>query len=77
MNPMALMKIMQMKNQFTADHPKFVAFLKMVFSRRIEEGTVLEVTITRPGEEPITANMRVNESDLKMFEELKTLMPNQ
>ncbi len=77
MNPMALMKVMKMKNQFSADHPKFVAFLKMMFTRKIEEGTVLEVTITRPGEEPVTANMRVNQSDLAMFEELKTMMPNQ
>lgn len=77
MNPMALMKVMKMKNQFSAAHPKFVAFLKMMFTRKIEEGTVLEVTITRPGEEPVTANMRVNQSDLAMFEELKTMMPNQ
>lgn len=77
MNPMALMKLMQMKNKFSADHPKFVAFLKMLISRPIEEGTVLEVTIIRPGEAPITANMKVNRSDLEMFEELKHLNPNQ
>lgn len=76
MNPMALMKVMQMKNQFTAEHPKFEAFLRMVFSRRLEEGTVLEVTITRPGEAPITSNIRVTQSDIEMFEELKNLMPN-
>ena len=35
MNPMALMKLMQMKNQFTATHPKFEAFLRMVFSRKL------------------------------------------
>lgn len=77
MNPMALMKLMQMKNKFSADHPKFVAFLKMLFSRPIEEGTVLEVTIIRPGEAPVTANMKVNQSDLEMFEELKNLNSNQ
>jgi len=77
MNPMALMKLMQMKNEFSANHPKFVAFLKMLISRPIEEGTLLEVTIVRPGEEPITANMKVNQSDLEMFEELKKLNSTQ
>ena len=77
MNPMALMKLMQMKNKFSADHPKFVAFLSMLFSRKMEEGTILEVTVTRPGEAPVTANIRINQSDLEMFEELKNLNPNQ
>ncbi len=76
MNPMALMKLMQMKNQFTQAHPKFEAFLRMVFSRRLEEGTVFEITITRPGEAPITSNIRVTQSDIEMFEELKNLRPN-
>ena len=74
MNPMALMKLMQMKNQFSAAHPKFEAFLKMMFSRKLEEGTVLEMTITRPGEEPVTSNIKVSQSDIEMFEELKKLM---
>ena len=31
MNPATLMKIMSAKNKFTANHPKFVAFLKAAF----------------------------------------------
>ena len=52
MNPANIMKIMNAKNKFTANHPKFVAFLSAVFSREMEEGTVIEITLTRPGEEP-------------------------
>ena len=33
MNPANIMKIMNAKNKFTANHPKFVAFLNAVFSR--------------------------------------------
>lgn len=73
MNPAALMKIMNAKNKFTANHPKFVAFLNAAFSRRIEEGTVIEITLTRPGEEPMTTNMKVQQADLELFEELKEL----
>lgn len=31
MNPVAMMKLMNAKNKFTANHPKFAAFLKAVF----------------------------------------------
>ena len=50
-----------------------MAFVKAVFSRPPEEGTVLEITVTRPGEEPVTANIKVQQSDLELLEELKEL----
>ena len=74
MNPAAIMKIMSAKNKFTANHPKFVAFLNAVFTGGIEEGTIIEITVTRPGEEPITSNMKVQQSDLELMDELKTLV---
>lgn len=73
MNPASIIKLMSAKNKFEENHPKFMAFLKMVFQRPIKEGTVIEVTLTRPGEEPITANLRVTQSDLELFEELKSI----
>ena len=72
-NPASIMKLMSAKNKFEEAHPKFMAFLSLVFSRPVEEGTVFEVTITRPGEEPITANIRVQQSDIDLFNELKDL----
>ena len=74
MNPAMLMKLMSAKNTFTQNHPKFVAFLGMIFSKGITEGTIIEITVTRPGEEPITSNMKVQQSDLELMDELKTLV---
>lgn len=71
MNAASIMKLMSAKNQFSRNHPKFEAFLKSVFSRRIEEDTVIEITVTRPGEVPVTANIKVLQSDLELLEELK------
>lgn len=73
MNPASIMKIMNAKNKFTANHPKFAAFLDRVFSMGITEGTVIEITVTKPGEEPIATNMKVMQSDLDLLEELKGL----
>ena len=39
----------------------------------ITEGTIIEITITRPGEEPVSTNLKVQKSDLDLVEELKNL----
>lgn len=72
-NPATMMKLLQAKNKFTESHPKFVAFLSAVYARGICEGTVIEIKVTRPDEQPMTANIKVNQSDLELFEELKNL----
>ena len=76
MNPAVLMKLMRAKAQFEQSHPKVISFLKTVFSHPIEEGTILELTVTRPGEEPVTTNLKVKDSDLALMESLKDLMKN-
>ena len=73
MNRASLMKIMNARNKFVENHPKFAAFLNAVFSAGITEGTVIEITVTKPGEEPITTNMKVLQSDLDLLDELKNL----
>ena len=72
-NPASIMKMMSAKKKFTENHPKFVSFLSMIFSKGITEGTIIEITVTRPGEAPITSNMKVQQSDLELMEELKGL----
>lgn len=72
-NPASMMKIMNAKNTFTANHPKFMAFVSQIFGRGIEEGTIIELTVTRPGEAPVTTNIKVTQSDLDLFNELKNL----
>lgn len=73
MNPAKLMKVMNAKKKFSENHPRFVAFLEMIFSRGITEGTIIEITVTRPGEQPVTSNIKVQQSDIELMEELKNL----
>ena len=67
-NPGSIMKFMNAKN-----HPKFAAFLQAVFSTPVTEGTIIEITVTRPGEDALTTNMMVKQSDLDLLQELKEL----
>lgn len=73
MNPAAIMKIMSAKAQFEQTHPKAAAFVKAMLSQPMEEGTILEMTITRPGSDPVTTNIKVQASDLALLESLKDL----
>lgn len=73
MNPAAMMKIMGAMNTFKGNHPKFMSFLNYVFSSGFPEGSVIEITVTKPGEEPVTSNMKVTRSDLDLFDSLKDM----
>ena len=39
----------------------------------INEGDVIEITVTKSDGTPVTANMKVQKSDLELLEELKGL----
>ena len=73
MNPSAILKLMSAKAAFTKNHPKFSAFCKAAFSRPIEPGTIIEISLQRPGEEPMMANIKVQQEDLDLLERLKGL----
>lgn len=73
MNPMAMMQLMSALNTFKSNHPKFASFLGLVVQGGMPEGSVIEITVTRPGEDPITANMKVLDSDIELLKSLKDL----
>jgi hypothetical protein len=73
MNPQSVIKVMAAINTFRTNHPKFASFVQIMLNRGVEEDTIIEVTVTRPGEEPLTANMKVTQSDLELIGALKEL----
>ena len=66
MNPAAMMQIMTALKKFESTHPKFVAFIKTMFGKGITEGTIIELTVINPGQDPVTTNIRVQQSDLEL-----------
>lgn len=73
-NPAMLMKLMNLKSTFSNAHPKFESFIKTVMlGGGITEGTIIEVTVTKPGEAPVTSNLKVQPSDLELIKELKQI----
>ena len=71
MNPASIMKMMKAKNTFTAN--QFVSFLQYAFGSGIPADSVIEITVTKPGQEPVTSNIRVLQSDLELLDSLKDI----
>lgn len=57
--------------KFAATHPKVISFFKNLMSSPIEEGTVFDLTVTKPGKEPISTNMKITKSDIELINSLK------
>ena len=73
-NPAALFKLQGMWKTFTEEHPKFPLFLDALMKTGVQEGTVIEISVTPPeGGEPLRTNIKITEEDLRMFEELREL----
>lgn len=73
MNPAAMMKVAGLFKKFQADHPKVVSYVQHFVSTGIPEGSVIEITITKPGAQPVTTNFRVLQDDVEMVETLKNM----
>jgi len=76
MNPAAMMQIMNGYKTFEKTHPKFIAFIKTMMGKGVVEGTVIELTVTNPGQDPVTTNINVQQSDLDFLMKLQELGRN-
>lgn len=74
MNPAAIFKIKGLWDQFVQNHPKFPQFLSAVMNNGVREDSVLEIQVTQPDGQQMKTNIKVSQSDLELFEQLKSLM---
>lgn len=72
MNPMMLMQIKGMIDDFKRNHPKVPMFFSAV-AQSIGEGSVIEITVTSPEGKKICTNMRVTADDLRLVEQIKNM----
>ena len=70
MNPFAILGII---NKLESAHPKAAAFVRNELMTGLPEGTIIEMTVTKPGAEPRTANIRLTQEDLEVLNEMKNM----
>jgi hypothetical protein len=73
MNPVEMMKAAQEFKRFQMDHPRVVSFFQYVMAGGVPEGSVIEISVTKPGEKTLTTNLKVLAEDVEMIEHLKNL----
>lgn len=73
-NPVKLFKMKGLWEKFVENHPKFPQFISAVRSNGMNEGTIVEITITTAEGKTISTNVKITESDKEMFAELSELM---
>ena len=73
MNPGAIFKMKGVLDKFNQNHPKVVSYFSAVFGNGVPEGSVIELTVTKPGEEPVTTNMKVTADDVELVKLLKEM----
>ena len=64
------MKALGAWNKFKSNHPKFPAFCKAVISKGIKEGSVVEIIFTTDEGEKIETSIKVQQSDIELFQSL-------
>lgn len=67
-NPMKLMKLKDMGARFQANHPRLPAFFDAAVAS-VQEGSVVEMTVTNPDGKKLFANIRVTGDDMEMLHE--------
>jgi len=72
-NPSMIFQMKSMWERFERNHPKFPRFMQAVGRDYIQEGTVLEISVTRADGENVTSNIRLTKDDMEMIETLRQM----
>lgn len=73
MNPTAIFKAKKSWETFCRNHPRFPAFLQAVQNSGIQEGMIIEVSVTTPEGRKMTTNVKLTDTDMQAFNDLKGL----
>lgn len=72
MNFQALLQLKNLWQRFTAQHPKFPAFLRAA-QPALREGSVIAFTITTSEGKVIESNLKVTAEDIELIKSLRQI----
>ena len=73
-NPAKLLQLKRQWEGFAARHPKFLRYLAYITDHYMEEGAVLDMTVTDVNGKSLHSNARLTAEDVAFLRELKTLL---
>ena len=69
-----IQKLKECMQRFRLNHPKFPLFLNAVSQEALVEGSVIEITVTKPEGKNYCYNIKLKQDDLEMLDCLKSLV---
>lgn len=72
-NPSMIFEMKNMWDRFERNHPKFPRFLQVVGKECMQDGTVIEISVTKPDGQTIASNIRLNAEDMELIEAMKNM----
>ena len=76
MNPRRMLELANLQQKFKKNHPKVFPFLKAASEKALQEGSIIEISVTTPEGKMMRTNLKVKPEDLEIVEQL-TQMRNQ
>lgn len=70
----SIMKIKGAWDTFSANHPKFMPFMRAITTDGIQAGTIIEMKVTSADGKEYNTNLKITESDLALFQEMRSMM---
>lgn len=76
MNPRRMLELAKLQQKFKKNHPKIFPFLKAASEKELQEGSVIEISVTTPEGKVMRTNLKVKPEDLEIVEQLKQMRKN-
>ena len=73
-NPVTLLRLKRMWSGFANRHPKLLRYMFYISDNALQEGSVLDITVTDAAGNPLHANARLTAEDVAFFQEIRAVL---
>lgn len=73
-NPAKLLKLKREWDGFAGRHPKLLRYLAYVSDHSLEDGAILDLTVTDPEGKALHANAKLTAEDVAFLQEIRALL---
>ena len=73
-NPAKLLRLKRMWDGFATRHPKLLRYLAYISDNSLEEGAILDITVTDSKGKSLHSNARLTAEDVQFLKEIRAVL---
>ncbi|MBR4701646.1 MAG: hypothetical protein IKP19_08150 [Oscillospiraceae bacterium] len=73
-NPAKLLRLKRMWDGFATRHPKLLRYLAYISDNSLEEGAILDITVTNSQGKSLHSNARLTAEDVQFLKEIRAVL---